>query len=97
MHTKGQIAMDDFESLRHSKWDCKDHIVFIPKYRRKALYSQLRVHLGEVFRKLTLQLTRQSRPVSPGTDTEPGLERSIEMRQIVEAPRECNLRDGAAG
>jgi len=47
--------MDDFESLSHTKWDCKYHVVFIPKYRRKALYGQLRMHLGEVFRKLALQ------------------------------------------
>jgi putative transposase len=29
--------MDDFESLSHTKWDCKYHVVFIPKYRRKVL------------------------------------------------------------
>src|ERR1700674_1800584 len=51
--------MDDFESLSHTKWDCKYHIVFIPKYRRKALYGQLRTHLGEVFRNLAAQ--RESR------------------------------------
>lgn len=44
--------MDEFESLSHTKWDCKYHIVFIPKYRRKALYGHLRTHFGEVFRKL---------------------------------------------
>lgn len=47
--------MDDFESLSHTKWDCKYHIVFIPKYRRKVLYGQLRIHLGEVFRNLAAQ------------------------------------------
>jgi len=47
--------MDDFESLSHSKWDCKYHIVFIPKGRRKVLYGKLRQHLGEVFRKLAEQ------------------------------------------
>jgi len=47
--------MDDFESLSHTKWDCKYHIIFIPKYRRKVLYGQLRVHLGEIFRKLAAQ------------------------------------------
>ena len=47
--------MDDFESLSHTKWDCKYHIVFIPKYRRKVLYAQLRAHLGEVFRNLAAQ------------------------------------------
>jgi len=44
--------MDPSESLSHSKWECKYHIVSIPKCRRKALYEQLRVHLGEVFKKL---------------------------------------------
>jgi putative transposase len=42
--------MDDYESLNHSVWDCKYHVVFIPKYRRKALFGELRRHLGEVFR-----------------------------------------------
>jgi putative transposase len=47
--------MDDYESLSHSKWECKYHVVFIPKYRRKSLYGELRRHLGEVFRKLAMQ------------------------------------------
>ena len=47
--------MDDYESLSHTKWDCKYHVVFIPKYRRKVLYGELRQYLGELFRKLALQ------------------------------------------
>ena len=47
--------MDKYESLSHTAWECKYHIVFIPKCRRKVLYGQLRVHLGEVFRKLAAQ------------------------------------------
>jgi len=47
--------MDKYESLSHTSWDCKYHVVFIPKCRRKTLYSELRVHLGEVFRKLASQ------------------------------------------
>jgi putative transposase len=47
--------MDDYESLSHSKWECKYHVVFIPKYRRKTLYEELRQHLGEVFRRLAMQ------------------------------------------
>ncbi len=39
--------MNDSESLSHSKWECKYHVVFIPKCRRKTLYEQLRPHLGE--------------------------------------------------
>ena len=47
--------MDEFESLSHTRWDCKYHVVFIPKCRRKALYGELRRHLGEVFKKLAAQ------------------------------------------
>ena len=47
--------MDEFESLNHSKWECKYHVVFIPKRRRRALYEELRKYLGEVFRKLAMQ------------------------------------------
>ena len=44
--------MDDYESLKHTKWECKYPIVFIPKCRRKKLYQQLWQELGEVFRQL---------------------------------------------
>ena len=47
--------MDRIERLNHTKWDCKYHVVFIPKCRRKTLYGQLRQHLGEVFRELARQ------------------------------------------
>jgi len=47
--------MDEFESLSHSKWECKYHIVFIPKCRRRVLYGQLRAHVGEVFHQLAKQ------------------------------------------
>ena len=42
-------------TLSHTKWECKYHVVFIPKFRRKAVYGQLRDHLGELFRKLATQ------------------------------------------
>ena len=51
--------MDKYATLNHSKWECKYHVVFIPKYRRKALYGQLRKYLGEVFRKLAQQKESQ--------------------------------------
>jgi putative transposase len=47
--------MDRYETLSHTKWECKYHIVFIPKYRRKVLYGQLRRQLGEVFHRLAHQ------------------------------------------
>lgn len=47
--------MDAYRSLNHTVWDCKFHIVFIPKCRRKTLYAELRRHLGDVFRQLAAQ------------------------------------------
>ena len=51
--------MDEAENLSHTKWQCKYHVVFIPKCRRKTLYSQLRRYLGEVFRELAKQKERR--------------------------------------
>jgi putative transposase len=51
--------MNDYESLSHTRWECKYHIVFVPKYRRKLLYGQLRKDLGDVLRELATQ--RESR------------------------------------
>ena len=46
--------MKEYQSLAHTRWDCKYHIVFIPKRRKKKLFGALRRHLGEVFRELAL-------------------------------------------
>ena len=43
------------QSLSHMKWECKYHIVWIPKYRKKAIFEDLRKYLGEIFRDLTTQ------------------------------------------
>jgi len=47
--------MHTYETLKHTTWECKYHVVFIPKYRRQALYVQLRRDLGPVFRDLAEQ------------------------------------------
>jgi hypothetical protein len=46
--------MDEYKSLSHTAWECKYHVVFIPKCRRKTLYGQLRQYLGEVFELLSI-------------------------------------------
>ena len=56
---KGRNQMDKFESLSHTAWDCKYHVIFIPKRRRRTLYGELRKHLGDVFRKLAAQKESQ--------------------------------------
>ncbi len=47
--------MRPVNSLNHTRWECKYHIVFIPKYRRKVLFGEIRRELGEVFHRLARQ------------------------------------------
>src|ERR1041385_7169376 len=47
--------MQIYEGLKHTTWECKYHVVFIPKYRRKSLYVSLRREMGAVFRDLARQ------------------------------------------
>ena len=51
--------MTEYRSLNHTTWECKYHVVFIPKYRKKVVFGQIRKHLGQVFRRLAEQ--RESR------------------------------------
>ena len=51
--------MDDRQSLSHTKWECKYHLVWIPKYRKKELYTELRRYLGPWFKDLALQKESQ--------------------------------------
>ncbi len=44
-----------YGSLSHTKWECKYHVVFIPKYRKKRIFGTLRMELGDVFRRLAEQ------------------------------------------
>ena len=46
---------NDYRSLAHSKWDCKYHVVFVPKRRRRQLYGQIRRQLGAIFHALARQ------------------------------------------
>ena len=47
--------MEDYQSLSHTKWKCKYHVIFIPKYRRHRLYGVVKRKLGEVFHRLAGQ------------------------------------------
>ncbi len=51
--------MTEYRSLNHTEWECNYHVVFIPKYRKKVIYGEIRRHLGDVLRRLAEQ--RQSR------------------------------------
>ncbi len=47
--------MEHYESLHHTKWECKYHIIWIPKWRKRILYGQLRKELGQTLRGLAMQ------------------------------------------
>jgi putative transposase len=51
--------MTDYESLKHTRWECKYHVIFIPKWRKKRIYGQLRKDLGSVLRELARQKESQ--------------------------------------
>jgi putative transposase len=51
--------MKEYQSLSHTRWDCKYHVVFIPKKRKKKIFETLRRHLGEIFRELAMQKDSQ--------------------------------------
>ena len=44
--------MEDTKSLAHTKWNCKYHIVFAPKYRRKIIFGKLKIEIGKILREL---------------------------------------------
>ena len=46
------MSLNDINSLSHTKWNCKYHIVFAPKYRRKVFYEEKRLEVGKILRKL---------------------------------------------
>ena len=50
-HNKGGSPMDK-NSLAHTMWECKYHIVFAPKYRRNVIYGKLKVDIGKILREL---------------------------------------------
>ena len=51
--------MKEYQSLSHTRWDCKYHVVFIPKRRKQMIFSALRKHLGEIFHELARQRESQ--------------------------------------
>jgi putative transposase len=51
--------LNEKQSLSHTSWECKYHVAWIPKYRRKAIYEQLRRYLGSTFRELAIQKESQ--------------------------------------
>ena len=55
MRSEEETQMKDIGSLSHTKWECKYYVVFIPKYRRKVIYRELRQYFGNIFHELARQ------------------------------------------
>jgi len=47
--------MKDWQSLAHTKWECKYHVVIVPKYRKKVLFGKIKRRVGEILRELCRQ------------------------------------------
>ena len=69
--------MKDYQRLPHTLWECKYHLVFIPKYRRKTLFAALRKELGPVFQDLARR---------KGCRVEEGNLRSDHVHMLVSIP-----------
>src|SRR2546430_9790697 len=61
---KEDVMSETYQRLAHSSWDCKYHVVFVPKRRRKVLFGQARRKLGEVFHALARQKERSEEHTS---------------------------------
>ena len=59
-YNKGGILMDK-NSLAHTTWECKYHIVFAPKYRRKVIYQKIRTDIGHILSELCKKKWRELR------------------------------------
>jgi putative transposase len=75
--------MQDFESMAHVRWECKYHVVFIPKYRRKVMYGKLRKAVGRILRELCDQENRLAGGPRSGRSYSPVFEYSLEIRRFV--------------
>ena len=52
MNNRGNSNNNDTDSLAHTRWNCKYHIVFAPKYRRQVIYGKIKTDIGQMIRKL---------------------------------------------
>ena len=86
--------MNNYESLSHSAWGCKYHVIWIPKCRKKVLHGQPRVHIGEILRELARQkeswvLAQQPWIVPiPGTTNPDHLDENLGVINVAITPEE---------
>jgi putative transposase len=82
--------MNNIRILCHSVWDCKYHIVWIPKYRRKTMYGQIRIHLGKVIRELARQRECQALEGHICSDHVIAIPPKYAVRTVIEEERQLS-------
>jgi hypothetical protein len=82
--------MSEYDRLNHTKWECKYHIVFIPKCRPEVLYGKIRQHSGEVFHELARSKDKGGRRIywaisanSPGSRRDPNPDTASHSAQYM--------------
>ena len=74
--------MQEYNKLQHTTWDCKYHVVFIPKYRKKSLFGALRREIGPIFRGLARQ---------KGCKVEEGYVMQDHVHMLLSIPPKCSV------
>ena len=75
--------MHDWQSLSHVRWDCKYHVVIVPKYRRRKLYGKFRGEVGRILRDLCRQKGVGTTKLSMVLIPRPDLHRSTDFGRMV--------------
>lgn len=84
-------TVDDIMSLSHTRWECKYHVVFIPKYRRKVFYGKIRKELGKVLIELERQKESQ---IETGSMTEDHVHMVISIPPKYSVAQACLQQAG---
>ena len=74
--------MQEYNKLQHTTWDCKYHVVFIPKHRKKSLFGALRREIGPIFRELARQ---------KGCKVEEGYVMQDHVHMLLSIPPKCSV------
>jgi len=80
-----------YQNLSHSRWDCKYHVVFVPKRRRQVIFGQVRRQLGEIFHALARQKECRARHTSPLPPAPRGRE-DLVRPEFLPAPKADGFR-----
>ena len=91
------MSLNDINSLSHTKWNCKYHIVLVPKYRRKVIYGKLRKDIGKILRTLCDYKHRRVHETPSGNQTDFFYYNQSRNGLTLSTFRDCTLKNMPAG